>query len=174
MVKYICINGAPRAGKDSFVELCQKHSQYCINISTVDCIKEIARKLGWDGTKTPRNRKFLSDLKDLLDEWDEYSYKKVIEEISRYREYIITNNSVCDDFIFFIHAREPKDIQKFKERLNVITLFISNKTAEAAATSNHADANVKNFEYDYVIENNSTLEDLETKAIEFLKKLKEG
>ena len=35
-------------------------------ISTVDFVKQIARECGWDGVKTPRNRKFLSDLKDLL------------------------------------------------------------------------------------------------------------
>ena len=34
----------------------------CRIVSTVDFVKEIAARWGWDGTKTPQNRKFLSDL----------------------------------------------------------------------------------------------------------------
>ena len=170
MIRYICINGAPRSGKDSFVKLCREHTQFCINLSTVDCIKEVATKLGWDGTKTLKNRKFLSDLKDLLDSWNDYSYNKVIEEIKSYQIGISKDDNLI---IFFIHAREPKDIQKFKDALGAITLFISNKKAEEAEVSNHADANVKNFNYDYTIENNSTLEDLDKEAIKFINKIKE-
>jgi hypothetical protein len=37
-----------------------------------------------------------------------------------------------------------------------------------AKTSNHADANVLNCEYDYEIDNNGSLDDLSAKADEFL------
>ena len=41
-------------------------------------------------------------------------------------------------------------------------------------TSNDSDANVENYVYDYYIDNNGTLEELEEKALEFINKLKSG
>ena len=85
MVKVVVINGMPGCGKTTFEEMC---SDICdpfaveptshvpgfsegrvlgIDIcSTVDFVKVVARQCGWDGTKNLKNRKFLSDLKDLL------------------------------------------------------------------------------------------------------------
>ena len=57
----IIINGPPRAGKDTFVEMCEEAGARCFNLSTINYIKDLAEELGWDGTKTPKNRKFLSD-----------------------------------------------------------------------------------------------------------------
>ena len=48
-----------------------------LNVSTVDKVKEIAAECGWDGVKSPKNRKFLSDLKDLLTEWGDVPYKDI-------------------------------------------------------------------------------------------------
>ena len=66
------VNGSPGAGKTTFetnVQKCMGDS-FCYILSTVDFVKEIAKKCGWDGTKDLKNRKFLSDLKDLLTNWN--------------------------------------------------------------------------------------------------------
>ena len=76
-MQVIIINGMPRAGKDQFVSFCQKHLLWCGNFSTVDFVKEVAAMCGWDGTKTPLNRAFLSNLKDLLTDWGDVPFKKV-------------------------------------------------------------------------------------------------
>ena len=63
-MEIIVINGYPESGKDTFVNLCKNivGESFVKNISTVDFVKEVAMLCGWDGTKTPKNRKFLSDL----------------------------------------------------------------------------------------------------------------
>ena len=67
-MKVIIINGKAEVGKDTLVTMCKDllGANRILNISTVDFVKEVANFCGWDGTKTPENRKFLSDLKDLV------------------------------------------------------------------------------------------------------------
>ena len=80
MAKLVIINGMPMSGKSQFVEYCLKIlDDYGAEISTVDFVKELAQEAGWDGVKRPKDRKFLSDLKDLLTEWGNIPYKKIIE-----------------------------------------------------------------------------------------------
>ena len=49
--------------------------------STVDFIKFAAAKFGWEGTKEPKDRKMLSELKRILKEWNDVPYKKTVEFI---------------------------------------------------------------------------------------------
>ena len=170
-MKIIVINGKPRAGKDLFVSLCQKHLLWCGNFSTVDFVKEIATECGWDGTKTPENRAFLSDLKDLLTNWGDVPYQKVEREVSLYRAKAICSDFSDNEILCFIHCREPREIAKFVENMGAETLLILRKAVDHDTQSNHADANVHGMAYDYVVKNDGTIEELEEKAVEFLRKL---
>lgn len=168
-MKIIVINGQPRVGKDTFVELCDKHLLWCKNFSTVDFVKGIAVKCGWDRSKTPKNRAFLSNLKDLLAQWDDVPFKKIIENIRAFKKEIECFGYDNDEVgVAFIHSREPEEIKRFVEELGATTLLIRRESVESAEQSNHADSQVMNYEYDYVIENNGTKEELEQKAVEFL------
>ena len=174
MVKVVVVNGRPGVGKSEFERLCKEQCNLFNHVvgfsngrrlwiditSTVDFVKEIATMCGWDGTKTLENRKFLSDLKDLLTKWDDVPYK-VIE----HRAKTLPGES---DWIMFVDCREPAEIQKIKERLNATTVIIRRESVEGNETSNHADANVFNYEYDLTIENNSDIIDLEKKAKDFI------
>ena len=157
----VCINGAPGAGKDEFVKQCQKINPLVINISTVDFIKKIARECGWDGTKTPENRKFLSDLKFLLADWNDVPYKKVIEGLK-----VIKANS--ENAIVFIHVREPAEIFRFATEVGALTLIVRRKSAEDKVASNIADRDVLNYDYDYIVDNNGSIEALADQASMFL------
>ena len=137
-------------------------------ISTVDFIKQIAIECGWDGVKTPRNRKFLSDLKDLLTEWNDVPYQKVIDHIECMEKF-----GKKYDWILFVDCREPKEIQKLKERLNATTVLVRRLGDEMNETSNHADANVFEYEYDYTIKNYGDLSDLVAECAGFLDFMKE-
>lgn len=170
-MQVVVINGKPTVGKDSFVELCQKHLLWCLNVSTVDCVKDLARWCGWDGTKDDRNRKFLSDLKDLLTNWDNVPFKKVCEAIESFEKKALLHDFPTEDVLCFVHCREPQEIQKFVDKYNAITLLIRRDSAEHAKASNHADESVLDYGYDFVVNNNSTLEKLEEMAIFFLKEL---
>lgn len=171
-MQVVVINGMPRAGKDQFVLFCQKHMTLCKNISTVDFVKQVASFCGWDGVKSPKNRAFLSDLKDLLTEWDDVPFKKVQQAAEKFDYEAQAYGFSTDEVLVFIHCREPQEISKFVNQMNAKTLLIRRAAIETNDQSNHADSEVFNYEYDYIIENNGTLEDLEQAAVAFLKELK--
>lgn len=68
-------------------------------------------------------------------------------------------------------CRESREIQKFVDRLGAITVCVRRKEAEEAAVSNHADADVLNYNYDCYIDNNHSLEHLQLAAKTFLKSI---
>ena len=166
----VIINGTGGAGKDTFVSMCKDilGADRVGNISTVDFVKQLANICGWDGTKTPKNRKFLSDLKDLLTEWNNVPFKKVVETIDAY-SVIAAEKGLYDNSVIFIHCREPKEIKKLVEEFDAITLLIRRDAAECVEQINHADNEVLNYEYDYIIPNKGTLSELRARAEEFLR-----
>lgn len=162
---YIIINGAPCSGKSTFVSLCKKFYEDIFECSTVDLVKEIAVSLGWDGTKDLKNRKFLSNLKDILTEWKDIPYNDIIKRSEEHWNEFKTPNMMP---ITFVHCREPEEIQKFKDRLGALTVFVTRDEIEKLQTSNYADAEVYNYNYDYIVDNNGTLENLEITAERFV------
>lgn len=170
-MKYFIINGRPRSGKDTFVNFClEELGAFGKLISTVDFVKKIATECGWDGTKDLKNRKFLSDLKDLLTNWGDVPYKKTLQEIDMFK-FDLDYWDVSDKGVVFIMCREPKEIERFERELNAKSVLIRRASVEFEQQSNHADSEVLNHKYDYIIENNGTIDELKEKAKEFLKKL---
>ena len=167
-MKIICINGYPRSGKDTFVSFCYEYGSIIQSYSTVDFVKKVAKICGWDGVKDLKGRKFLSDLKDILTEYDDIPVKKIKEKILDLIKPIENLGYNTDRIIFFIHTREPEELQRFKDEFGAKTLLIRRTSVEDAEQSNHADKEVLNFNYDYVIDNNGTLEDLQKKADSFI------
>ena len=170
-MKYFIINGRPRSGKDTFVNFClEELGAFGKLISTVDFVKKIATECGWDGTKDLKNRKFLSDLKDLLTNWGDVPYKKTLQEIDMFK-FDLDYWDVSDKGVVFIMCREPKEIERFERELNAKSLLIRRASVEFEQQSNHADSEVLNHKYDYIIENNGTVDELKEKAKGFLKNL---
>lgn len=174
-MKVVIINGIAGSGKDTFVTMCGDilGARRILNISTVDFVKEVAEFCGWDGTKTPKNRKFLSDLKDLLIEWDNIPFNKVVDVIDDWAYECIAEGKY-EQSLVFVHCREPKEIEKFVEHYNiddkniVTTLLIRRGVAENVQQINHADNDVLNYSYDYTIYNDSNLSWLYNEARVFL------
>lgn len=161
MEKYIIIiNGTGGSGKDTFVEMVSKYNKV-FNFSSVEKVKEIATLIGWDGKKTEKDRKFLSDLKFLTTAYNDMSFKSIIEAVNNFKN--------SENEIMFIHIREPEEIKRAVDEFGAKTLLIRRKGVEAI-TTNYSDASVENYEYDYVIENN-ILEELEEEAKVFKEQL---
>jgi len=156
----VIINGIGGSGKDSFCNFCSEYIS-TMNISSVDKIKEAAKILGWNGEKDEKSRKFLSDLKLLSTQYNNYPYQYIENNI----EYFKRDDTPYN--LLFIHVREPEEIDKIKYKYNCKTLLIKNKNI-LPIKSNMADANVENYTYDYVIDNSGTLKELEQKAYEFV------
>lgn len=156
----IIINGTGGSGKDTFVEFCSEFANVT-NISSVDKVKEAAKILvGWNGEKDEKSRKLLVDLKQLSIEYNDFPSKYIKQKYDEFME--------SDSNYLFIHIREIDEIEKVKKMLGAKTMLVKNPRV-ALITSNNSDGNVYNYNYDYVIENDGTLEDLKQKAKEFVK-----
>ena len=164
----VIINGRPTVGKDEFVLQCRAIIPTVFNISTVDFVKHLATECGWDGTKTAANRKFLSDLKDLLTQWNDVPFKKIENELLLYARRMESYDIPEYQQIAFVHCREPQEIQKFVDRLGACSLLITRPGVDGHEQYNHADTEVENYHYDFTIANDGTIEDLYNKAKEFL------
>jgi len=166
MKRWFIINGYPMSGKDTFVNLIKDNTEYnVLNTSAVSKVKELAMEIGWDGvTKGPKERKFLSDLKDLLDNFNKFSIRSIEDTI----DYFYSDES--NDDLLFIHMRQPEDIKMIVDEFpEISTIFIHRDNHDSINC--HADANVENYEYDFRIENNGTLDDFKDVAIAFVENL---
>lgn len=152
MKKIFIVNGKPRAGKDTFAELLSKHCRV-FKYSSVDKVKKIAAQCGWDGGKTDKDRKFLSELKRITTEFNDMAYDDLAEKVAYFLK--------TDFFdVMLIDIREPEEIERAIEGFGAEAVYILNDNIPSN-TSNYADANVENFEYDIIVTNNGTLDDFE-------------
>lgn len=165
----IVINGMARSGKDTFCNFVRDYSGHnTFIISSVDDVKEKAKTMGWDGvSKTEKDRKFLSDLKDLCTWYNDAPFNYIKEQIKYFYASIHKE-------IMFIHIREPQEIQKLKNEFPELkTLLITNKNVPNI-TTNSADASVYDYQYyDYIIKNDGTLNDLKEAALNFVNRFYE-
>lgn len=167
-MKIIVVNGSGGCGKSTFEQMCTdiNGESYTLICSTIDVIKDAAKVMGWKGGKEQKDRKFLSDLKDLATEYNNCSYNYVLNKINCFHDDLYYYG-VEKRGVVFVDCREPQEIQKFVDRLGAITVLIRRPSVNSQEFSNHADAEVENFNYDYVIENDGDLCDLRLKAERF-------
>lgn len=162
MKQILIINGSGGVGKDTFVDLLATLTTV-YHTSIVNPVKELASRIGWNGGKTERDRKFLSDMKVLIDEYNDGNYQKMAKIMNDFK------NGKIDAKILCIDMREKHQIEKAKKEFGAKSVLVTRDSVEHI-TSNIADAGVFDIEYDYHIENNGTLDDLLEKAKQFLSK----
>ena len=93
--------------------------------------------------------------------YSDMSHKDVVNEIQKFYDGKIKAD------VFVVDIREPEEIERLKEVVPAITIFIDNDRVPAI-TSNAADANVENYEYDFHINNDGTLDEFEDNIKIFL------
>jgi hypothetical protein len=76
-----------------------------------------------------------------------------------------------DDEILFVHIREPKEIDKFKNGIDgkCVTLLVRGRDEAKKEWNNKADDEVENYRYDYVYENVMELEEIERNLLPFIR-----
>lgn len=166
------VNGYPGSGKTSFefavVRLTGGHELWTHILSTITPIKEIAAHCGWNWTKTPRDRKFLSDLKDLLTEYNNYSFNWIKQKIAEIeyeaQQYGVDSARIC----IFVDCREPDEIKKLCDAFGAKSVLVRRPETEVDEFSNHADAEVMDYEYDIVVDNDGDLDHLDKLALKFI------
>ena len=171
-IKVVIINGLGGCGKSTFIKLC---SSYCLNqkqewivreLSTIDFVKDIARQCGWDGEKNQKSRDFLHNLKIAMENYNNLPNKKVIEHIIDYK------NNFQKNMIFFVNIREKEGIADFEyllEEEGIIDhcrlLIDSNKKSDEVVS---IAKDIKSINYDYIINNNGTIEDFKKEAEKYI------
>lgn len=165
--RIIIINGKGTSGKDTFVNIVNKYVP-TENYSSINLIKKVATQLGYNGGKTMKDRKFLSDMKVLATKYNDSPYNDIIDKVLKFI-YCKQNKNQ----LLFIHIREPKEIQRLvdfckESNIKVNTLLIKRENIESVEYGNMADDNVYNYDYDFVINNDGTVDDLLNTAIWYL------
>jgi hypothetical protein len=164
------INGSGTSGKDTVVDFVRNNfSKYfnIYNVSSIDKVREAAKLLGWTGSKDETDREFLHQLKMIASKFYNHSLLYMLSSLKDFES----------PYICFFHVREPKEIEIFKESLlnsptPVFTILIQRNNNKVF--SNDADSNVKNYRYDYIIDNNGSKYDLECKVVKLFNKILEG
>jgi chloramphenicol 3-O-phosphotransferase len=161
----IILNGMGTSGKGELVKAFQKYI-HCYQLSIIDYVKELAKTMGWDGSKTEKDRWFLANLKSILTSYNDSPYKEVMKKIQSCIDH--SNVNGIKEYLICVDMRERQDIERVEKELDVTKVLVVRDTIPKI-DSNHADANVFDIKYDYVIENNGTLEELEILAKSLLK-----
>jgi len=162
MKRVLILNGVARCGKDTFADAIGKRSSennfLYASMSTVDVVKAMLEIAGIDkNKKSDKDRKLMSDLKDLLTEHSDIPFNKIRKRIS-------TISQTGRDCVFTVMCREPEEIQKFKDFYGDECVAIIITRPDLETPNNHADQNVAKFDYDIEVSNSGTEANLESIA----------
>lgn len=160
--KIVIVNGHGSVGKTSWETMVQKiaaaRNKRVEILSTITYVKQFAKEMGWNGGKTEKDRRFLSDLKDALTRWKDIPYNETRMDINQLEE------DGAD--LIFIDCREPEEIKRFVNDYNALTVLV--QRGEMIIMGNHADDNVLNYQYDITIDNSRGLDELMQEATIFV------
>lgn len=163
----IIINGRGGCGKDTLIKFFKdevhnpNYESIVWNISSIDPIKEIAAKYGYEeSNKDGKSRKFLSDLKNIFVNWNDLPNQYLLSKTSMFLD--------RSDRYMFVHIRERTEIEKYKRALLdmmksrdtdivVKTLLVKSNSTDEKAYGNTSDDEVESYKYDLVYENNYPL-----------------
>ena len=163
--KIFILNGVHSTGKDTFVKYINECGVETVHYSYVDFTRNMLKEAGVDITnKTNKIRKLLCDINNALEEYDDIPFKDCCDVASDFETDWLEGDWLVID------CREPKKIERLKQKLNAKTIFI--KSDKKITADNSADKAVaEDYEYDYVIDNTGSLDDLKTNTLAFVKSL---
>ena len=164
MKKVYITNGSGGNGKDTFAEFLSNYISV-FKYSSIDLVKEMYESIGIDrNSKDEKKRKLYSDTKDMLTKYDDIPCKDIKSIVDDFK------NNKIDAEVLLIDIWEPEEIARAVEMFGAEVILIRNPNVEKIE-SNHADANVENYEYDYIIENDGTLGQLDMMAKFFAREI---
>ena len=183
-MKYVVvINGRPASGKTTLntmiAELVSKEWNKIDTtiISTIDYIKQIYKKLGWDGvSKTNEDRRNLSYLKGVYISKCDGPLMDIVSIVAHSDDNKINH-------VFLVDCRESKEIEKIALAMRIlavcqdivfVTVYVKRgevikgeKEFDKYGNSSD-DISLDQYNYDYVVMNNGSLSELEEAANELV------
>lgn len=163
----VIINGTGSSGKDTVENIVSKYCHTC-RIDSVEIPKYILglECIGWDGVKTPKARKALSDIKRVLSEFNDCIFRTLTERVDYFE-----CKSFYDKYAF-VHIREKPEIDRLynycvsKEYSVTRCLVLRNLES---GWGNDSDDNPDYFnpdDYDIVLRNDGDISFLEEQVVE--------
>lgn len=157
MKNIVLINGKARSGKDTVAKLLKEHFESkglkaSIN-SNAEAVKGIAKYMfDWNGIKDTKGRQLLLDITEAGYKYDPYFW-----------EYKNNKSMIEADIYIVPDWRYKSTFNYFNLQDNVITINVNNDNRESIGElSNHSsETGLDNFVFDYFIDNNGSLEDLQ-------------
>lgn len=178
------INGSGGVGKDTFIrflgEIIFKNGGGLYNYSSIEPIFRMYQRLNnkirfkselYRDEKDDQLRYLYSKTKEMLDNYYDFTLKAVSSEIKDFLKKPLQdrNNNFSD--ILFIHVREPENIKKIVNKFGtVFTILVENNNVKLI-TTNDSDKNVKNYNYDILIENDGDIDSFENTAEQFINRI---
>lgn len=172
--KIIIIGGKSRSGKDTIASFIKNHyekeNKKVIILQYSHYIKEYAKTISdWDGSELDKPRRLLQVLgTDIIRNNIDVDFftKRTIEDIKVY--------SYFYDIIIISDARFKREIELVKNSFNeVLVIGVKRTNYQSELTleeKNHSTENdLDDYNFEVLIENNSTLENLELKVNEIFK-----
>ena len=173
--KIFIVSGKARHGKDttcSFIkELCEEKGLKVINLAYGNYIKEYVKKItDWDGSEETKPRTLLQQLGTEVIRYqidNEFFIKRIIDDIK-------VLSYFCD-IITISDARLPEELDLVTKAYdNSVKIKIERPSLESELTSkeqHHAtEIGLNNYtNYDYIIQNDGSIEDLKEKANSLIK-----
>lgn len=137
MMIVLLLNGHPRSGKDTFIEIARDDYKVYQH-STIDKCCQFAVGMGWDGLKTPESRAMLSELKKFYTKHFDGPFIDVINAI------LLADSKDYYDF-FITVSREGKEIERIKQKckeLDISFLYIMIDRDNKKDFGNDSDNNI--------------------------------
>lgn len=181
MTHIIIVNGPPRTGKDTFIEILTsmlRAKNIAVDaFSSIDPVRDMLTAAGFDlSKKTETDRKLLAVVGAAVEEHSSWRMRQCIDRICDFA-FSVANPA---DSVMFLHIREPANIATIRQWASATygvhtccTVFIESIRAEKVI-SNSSDAGVKDMGYDYTVPNNGSLADLLDTTMIFAKLLFPG
>lgn len=153
----ILISGKARAGKDTFALGLDGYNKY----SFAGQLKDFAIKLGWNGHKDERGRKFLQDLASTVREYNRNTWVNLVCRMLETNSY--PNQIAITDCRYLNEIQIMRQWGK-KNGYKVITVRIERPNYDNGLTEeqkNHpSETELDGFCFDHIIENSGTIGDL--------------
>lgn len=161
MIYTFVLNGSPRAGKDTFCTFMEKYG-VVKHFSYVDFTRTMLDKMRIDySKKTDKDRQLLETINNALETYADIPMRDICDNVLN----AISKADFRNLFIF-VDIRKPENIKRFIERFpDAKTVYIDDgKELSNATESDHL---VKDYDYDYYIMNDGSLDDLQKKVYNF-------
>ena len=167
------ICGKARSGKDTAVDILKDYYN-SKNLKTIELkytfyLRKYTKNItGWDGSEENKPRSFMQEIGTVIRDYDnKYFSRRMLEDIFIYQNYY--------DIILIDDTRMVNEITAIKEKYpNSVSILLERKTEELTNTEkNHiTETALDNYhDFDYVIDNNHTLEDLKNNILTIVREV---